>query len=428
MPTKRDVLRKLGAPKSKPKPLWSGPTGTGPNGGVSQSMIKQFLTCRERFRVRYVEGLEPLDAFNHRIEYGNMWHLCEEWSTKPENPKLPIPLWQDALKNYGQGLCLRYPTSQEEVNKWYNVCLVQFPVYLDYWSKHDDERGRQSLMREQVFDVPYKLPSGRVVRLRGKWDGVSLYPLPTGKGRGVYLDEFKTHGEVDQVAMNRQLRFDLQTMTYLVALYADIKEANSEGNDGFHYLDGGKVRWIDPKDIHGVRYNVIRRPLSGGKGSIVQHKATAGAKCPKCKGAGKATVDGVIGRCSKCGGAGRTGDKPAESNREYYERLRGIIAASPTDYFWRWRVEVTARDVERFRRETLDPVLEQMCDWYLQLLDDPPSSLFMPVQYRTPMSWRHPFGCENWINEAGWSDVDDYLDTGNAAGLRRADKLFRELN
>jgi len=52
---------------------WQGPE----EDGLTQSMINLFLICRERFRVQVMEGLAPVDQFNHRIEYGQMWHTAE---------------------------------------------------------------------------------------------------------------------------------------------------------------------------------------------------------------------------------------------------------------------------------------------------------------------------------------------------------------
>lgn len=154
--------------KTKPfEPLWKGPCADGPNGGITQSMLNDFLVCPERFRVKYVLGLQPADDFNHRIEYGSMWHVCEEALAggKP---------WKAPLREYCKKLCRRYPLRQQDIIHWMRVCEVQFPIYVEYWSKYPEARRVTHLLQEQAFDVPYKLPSGRIVRLRGKWDGVDL--------------------------------------------------------------------------------------------------------------------------------------------------------------------------------------------------------------------------------------------------------------
>jgi len=196
-------------------PLWQGPCAEGPLGGITQSMLVRFLSCRERFRLKYICGLEPHDKWNHRLGYGNMWHVCEEAHAANEahEPKLCYHT-EDQLK--------RYPMQREEITKWFRVCQVQFPEYVKYWSEHPDVQNRTPLMQEQVFDVPYTLPSGRVVRLRGKFDSVDLID------GGVYLQENKSRGDIDKLQVERQLKFDLQTLMYSVALHK-MKEAIQGG-------------------------------------------------------------------------------------------------------------------------------------------------------------------------------------------------------
>jgi hypothetical protein len=389
----------------KRQPLWAGPEDRGPNGGVTQSLISRWLCCRERFRVRFIEGLQPADSFNHRTSYGNMWHVCEEaYSRHGSKKSLMIgsdPVWIGLLKKYVQGLCQRYPFFQEQVQHWYEVCKAQFPIYVDYWAKHAEQVKRTPLLQEQVFDVPYKLPSGRTVRLRGKWDGVELvqeacncgggakdgHRLDCRMGRkGIWLVEHKTKGDIDPELIQRQLTWDLQVMTYLVALHekpsCDLpRRGHYRNSDGKEY------------PILGVRYNVVRRPLSGGKGTIVQHKGSKNV--------------------------------PAETKVEFYGRMAQYIKDEPEHYFMRWSCRVSHQDIERFRRQCLDPILEQMCLWYDCMVRTEMGNVAMiPV---AAASWRHPYGVVNNIDEYGWGDVDFFMNTGSEAGLHRVEKLFTEL-
>lgn len=378
-------------------PLWTGPGGDGPNGGVTQGLISGFLTCRERFRIKVIDGWRPADRFSHRLEYGNMWHLCEEFTAQGQ-------AWEGALQAAARDLCRRYPLEQNEVNKWYNVCKVQYPVYLDYWERHQDQLQREPLLQEYKFDVDYRLPNGRAVRLRGKLDAVDL--IGTGKGRGVYLFETKTKGDVDETRMKRQLLWDLQTMMYLTALHCLREGAPGTATENLQGAQGAPIL--------GVRYNVIRRPLSGGKGTIVRHKPT------------KSNPKG-------------------ETAEEYYARLQGIIKDDPGHYFMRWRAEVGRHDVDNFRRCTLDPILEQMAAWYETVTTSqshgdndvvPDLKCHDPVDVNDAagvsipawaMNWRHPYGSENMIDEGYDSDVEHMLETGSSLGLARTNVLFPEL-
>jgi hypothetical protein len=373
-------------------PLWAGPCDSGPQGGITFSLLSRFISCRERFRIAVIEGLRPVDAFNHRIAFGSMWHVCEEAHSSPDRGP-ECQLWEVELQRAAQNLCRLYPMSQEQVDHWYNVIRVTFPLYVEYWAKHPDMIARRPLLSEQSFNVPHRLPSGRTVRLRGKWDSVDL--VGEGKGTRVILQENKTKGDVREAQLRRQLRFDLQLGIYLVALRYTQMDS---------YEPWGRLA------IGGVRYNVVRRPLSGGKGSIVRHKPT------------KSNPDG-------------------ESKEDFFLRLRDIIAASPQDYFMRWDVGITPSDILKFRRECLDPILEQLCDWWewvsgcyskrLNVWDNDVSIQCTPWSdnpaHSSAIHWRHPFGVFDALNEGGSSDLDEYLETGSTVGLERASTLFPEL-
>jgi hypothetical protein len=359
---------------TRKEPLWKGPE----QDGVTYSLLSKWLVCRERARLLLVEGLRPAGSFNHRLEYGNMWHVCEEALARGNDPtrgsraRDATPLWQDDLLDYAMRLAKNHPLQQEQVDHWYNVCKVQFPLYADYWGKHPDVTARRPLLQEQVFDVLYKLSSGRKVRLRGKWDSVDLV-----RSSEIWLQENKTKGDVREAQIRQQLKFDLQTMLYLVALEA------CKGGCYSKLLGAGSLA--------GVRYNVVRRPLSGGKGSIVRHKPT------------------------KSNPAG-------ESKASFYNRLKTIIEGDSGSYFMRWNVEVSPEDVTKFRRECLDPILENLCVWWDWVSCSKATSVPAGCHH-----WRTPFGVNMGLFEGGSTDLDGYLEDGSTVGLTRADNLFPEL-
>jgi hypothetical protein len=257
---------------------------------------------------------------------------------------------------------------------------MQFPIYVDYWAKHPDVKNREPLVQEQTFNIPYELPSGRTVRLRGKWDSIDVI----GKGRRarVYLQENKTKGDVDEEQLKQQLQFDLQTMLYLTAMH----------------LHGAELAPL-PHSIAGVRYNVVRRPLSGGRHSIRQHKPT------KSKPQG-------------------------ESLDAYYNRLGGLITSDQDFFFMRWKAVVTGADVETFKQQFLNPVLEQLCQWWDHIavnLEDP----FQPNKSANincqSVHYRYPFGVYNPVGVGRASELDEYLSTGSTLGLQETTTVFPEL-
>jgi len=352
-----------------------------------------------------------------------MWHVCEEALSR--TAVFGKPDWERSLWEYSQQLCRRFPLQQQEIEKWYGVCCTQFPLYVEWWGEHSDVKERTPFLQEQVFDVSYPLSSGRVARLRGKWDSVDL--IGKGRSEGMWLQENKTKGDIDEPQLRRQLSsgFDIQTMFYLVALAAN--------------MDAGKMG-KSKQSLRGVRYNVVRRPLSGGRGSISRREATQGAKCSL-----KSCRERPDPACDKCGGSGRVGAKPAETAAEFSARLADVIRSAhgpewgmPPDehyFFMRWNIDILSADVERFRRECLDPVLENLCDdweWWnvcftkrFDLWDAKTRQRKFPDHRR-----RHfvtPFGVYNSLAEGDGTDLDEYLRIGSTVGLHRADDLFPEL-
>lgn len=385
------MLSKGGQGKAgKRVPLWNGPE----KDGVTYSLLVRFLACRERFRILVVEGLRPADSFNPRIEFGQMWHAMEEAHAGWE-PGRAVTGWPESLGKYAQDLYRRYPTQREAVEDWYGIARVMFPLYVQHWRKHEDAKHRTPILQEQTFSVPYRLPSGRTVKLRGKWDSVDL--VGKGKDAGIYLQENKTKGDIDEQQIKRQLSFDLQTMLYLVAL--------GHNSSSQFLMDSARFQLVDLKGkptveipIKGVRYNVIRRP-----------RQYQGKK---------------------------------ETRDDFLTRLKGIVEEDPGHFFMRWRVEIMPGDVAKFRRECLDPILEQLCDWWSWIeavgksRPDSGVSVFgsddgcensLDQSVRGSIHWRHPFGVYNVLDEGGISDLDEYLASGSTRGLARATTLFPEL-
>jgi hypothetical protein len=146
--------------------------------------------------------------------------------------------------------------------------------------------------------------------------------------------------------------------------------------------------WFPKYAVSGILYNVIKRPLSGGKGSIVQHKPT------KSRPLG-------------------------ESEAEFYDRLQGIIREMPQEFFLRLEAKISSSEIAAFRVSCLDPILENVCYWY--------DSVTGKQSPAPPASWRHPYGVRNLLDEGGISDLDHYLTTGSTVGLQRRESLFNEL-
>lgn len=347
-------------PRAPRTSVWKGPDID----GVTQSMLSRFLVCRERFRALVIDGVKPREKFDPKKDFGNMWHACEEALI---TGYAPGDGWETALRHCVENLRRKFQMDHEAINHWYSVTLALFPVYCEYWSK----RGgitTGSVIREVVFDAPYSLPSGRVVRLRGKWDDVGLC---TQKDH-IWIGDHKTKSAIDVAKIKRQLKFDLQTMFYVIAGTADLKR--------YGCLPGPHSRGLQVKGkaITEIRYNVIRRS---------SHK----------------TAESMLKKC----------------HEDIFDRRGG-------EWFERFTATINQRDIETFQRVTLNPILEQLCDWWemISTRNDP----FSPSNNKNHyIHWRHPFGVYNVLDEGGATDLDEYITSGSMVGLQKVHNLFPEL-
>lgn len=409
-------------------PVWKGPSVD----GISQTLLSRYLSCAERFRVSAIDGLQVTPTFNNRLEFGNMWHAAEEafaeHGNAPSQKNPAQPAWQRSLLDYGNELGARYPTQLMQIVHWLTVTEALFPAYITYWSKHPDTLNRTPLLQEERFAVPYKLPSGRTVLLRGKWDSVDLVGRSPKEGdvyytaqgerktysktkarteknlvsvnNGIWLMENKTKSTIDVQKINRQLRFDLQSMLYLVAL-----KSRQETDMTFKSKTSAITHTLVTTPIKGVRYNVIKRST---------HK----------------TADSMMKKVGEDIRDGRAGE-----------------------WFSRWNVEIDSRDLQVFKTKALDPILDNLLDdyeWWKwcyenkgktlgrdnaktgerafsagNLYDSESRRIRFPHHRR-----RHfimPYIGYNPLSEGGESDLDNYLFTGSEIGLQRVDTLFPEL-
>ena len=389
--------------------LWQGPE----KDGITFSLLSRFLCCRERFRLRVVEGLVEDEGFNHTIEFGSIWHAGEEAFARKND-------WAQAMANYTSVLFQKYPTDEKEIAKWYSIAKAQFPIYIDYWRHHPDQRRRRPVLEEAAFRVPYLLPSGRKVILRGKFDCVLLL------GNSLYLQENKTKGTIDEEGIQKTVAQNLQTMLYQIALRQSLQHIATAGqNDWFiTNICGSRPHesilceltpFRSPKrgyKIGGVIYNVVRRPLAD-RFAIKQRKS--------------------------------------ETLPQFYKRLASVIKGKPDYFFHRWNVGLQQSDINRFRQRVFDPILEQLCDWWEWVSVDPfdpwtPRMLFrvqgsnewklamVSNTHKTPLPrnqthFQAPWGVYNSLAGGFRGDYFDLLTSEGrrTSGLRKIDNLYPEL-
>lgn len=251
-----------------------------------------------------------------------------------------------------------HPTQREELEVLMAMVAGLLHGYERVWSK--DHASMKFLYQEQIFDFQYPLEiDGRThnIRLRGKWDGV--YREAKDNDR-IWLFETKTKDDIDSDGLSRTLSQDLQTMLYCLSIEQTLHEP-----------------------VAGVLYNVVKRP---------------GIR-PK-KG-------GKTGMC--------------ESIREYELRLKEDVLTRPDFYYHRFVVTLLPGDLQKWRRETFDPLLRHVVRWWDSIKTNP----FDP--WASPYHYRRPFGIYDGLAAGRRGDFFDLLTTGSYSGLRQKPSAFPEL-
>lgn len=392
-----------------PDPLWRGPGLDGD--GITNSLLCKFLQCRERFRLQVVEGLKEDEGFNAAIEYGSMWHEMEEATAKRKDPIRAAGSYRDKLRE-------QYPGAEGSINKWFKLAKRVYPVYRKHWAKHPDTKKRKTVAAEVSFRVPYQLPSGRSVLLRGKWDWVFK------QGSGIWLMEHKTKGRIDEAGLQATVHENLQTMLYLIALKTEqerLKNGKGKKPPVHSCLDRKQQTELALLPIKGIVYNVAKRPLSDQhaqkqrKGREVWNKT----KTRKIR-------------------------KGAETEDQFLDRVAADIAKDPKPNFMRWKATIGKTDVVKFKRECFDPILEDLCEWWESLEENPfdPWTLNAcpyckgkhPCEHcngedrlPNPFHYRFPWGVYHNLASGFRGDFFEYLTTGRKDKLIRVDTLFPEL-
>lgn len=322
--------------------------------------MSHYLECRERFRLHVVEGIKEDLGFNHAIEYGSTWHEAEEADTlgKP---------WRTAVQRYTHKLLEQWPTHHKAIGKWEAVCLTQFPIYKVHWHKDPDTRRRKYFLSEKAFKIPYTLPSGRTLILRGKIDAAYQ------EGKYAYTQENKTKGKIDILGIERTLVENLQTMTYWIAYH--------EHPDRF-------------PPAKGLLYNIVRRPLSDNR-SIRQRKTENLPQFLRRLGESiQADPDYFFFRRKV---SITKGDVAKFKKEVFHPILEGLLDwwdSIKADPFNPWTTEVHGYGAG-LRPNTLH--------------------------------YRSPWGCYNSLSGGFRGSYFDYLTTGNKLGLETVTNLFPEL-
>jgi hypothetical protein len=285
----------------------------------------------------------------------------------------------------------QYPHLIAEIDKWAYIVIGQFKVWL---SLHPQRISKfTEVLREQSFRVPYTLPSGRTIILRGKYDSIVLL-----KAKGLLrVEDHKTKGYLDEEGTAATLFGNLQMMLYHTAARASL--VSTGDHPGIYNLDNiGEAelpRVKSPYKLDGTIFNVVRRPLAE-KSPIRQRKS--------------------------------------ETEIQFYDRVIKDCKERPHYYFKTMNAPIGESQMKKFQRTMLDPILESLCDWWEWIQHDPfdPWSPRYADSVEGPshnsIHWQTPWGMFNSMFGGFRGDYYELLTRGTDRNLIRVPSLFPELN
>lgn len=178
--------------------------------GVTSSLLQEFLACKERARLSYVEGWSSSQQSN-ALTFGSHIHSILEEIYKEF--KLGVKLEQikinrvvdKVLQHFRQNFTGIWSTQNAEdhlLNEGYLKILI--PEYLKIYYKRDQKYTLNIV--EEEFNNVYE----KDVLLRGKWDRII-----TNKAGETWVLDIKSKSRIDPEIQTR-LSFDPQMMMYIL--------------------------------------------------------------------------------------------------------------------------------------------------------------------------------------------------------------------
>ena len=282
--------------------------------GVTQSMIATWLSCPEKMRLMYVEGLTPESKYSHPLEFGHLIHTnleivygqyIDQWGHSHSDV---VNAWRyelDTAEEHVRREAFVNGATAPELDRIYELYGVAGAILEEYYQQWAaDFTDIKWVHLEQEFNLPYEVRSlswdsvvdGKDVPLRGKIDGVITRTSKLTGKEEYWVVDHKTKSRIDDDGIVDRLTFDLQMGVYMWAV----------------------------EQIYGVRpagivYNLIRRPQ--------------------------------LRRSVK------------ESAQEFANRCHEDIQKRPEWYFMRYEVRVHDDEIQEWRNE-FQQIMQSFVKWY----------------------------------------------------------------
>jgi hypothetical protein len=138
----------------------------------------------------------------------------------------------------------------------------------------------------------------------------------------------------------------------------------------------------------------------------------------------KRPVTGILYNVIRRAGLRR---KVNETLVDFLARIGEDIDERPEHYFLRWEHILSTEEVDLFLTRMLDPILEQIYDWWESIKTHP----FEPWVDRggnmNPLHYQRPFGVYDPMGVKGYGNYFQLLTKGSYFGLHQREDVFPEL-
>lgn len=319
--------------------------------GLTQSMLLNFLACRYRVHLSLKEGWVPKHS-KDSFRFGSLCHDALEFYYKgirtkkfaPATPTRTLDHINVRIRACVEENIRNAGAREADMEEEGIMAEALMAGYVRHWGAEDFKR--EWIGVEGEFDTQFEPGTAAAIRRRGKRDAVFVERAGKG-GPAVWLLETKTKSQIDEDTLDLTLAFDFQSLFYLVGLQETVAYP-----------------------VKGCLYNIMRKPQL--------RRLEANKK-----------------------------RKKAETDGEYYDRMRKDIADRPDHYYKRFEIVFPAAVVAEYTAQLR-----------LQIIDFKAWVAGQLPTYRNPNSCVTKFKCEYL----------EHCASGGFAGYSRTRKLFPELD
>ncbi len=118
--------------------------------------------------------------------------------------------------------------------------------------------------------------------------------------------------------------------------------------------------------------------------------------------------------------------KVKETDSDFLKRITADISSRPEWYYVRYRISFGPNDIDNFAKQTLFPLLEQVCLWWESIKANPFQPWTQQDGSTNPHHYSRPFGVYDSFRN-GRGEYFDLITRGVDHGLALIDTVFPEL-